>query len=66
MNIIVNGKNKDIRDICSTEQLLQEMGFGEKRVAVELNKEIVPRSQYSQTFISDGDNIEIVRAIGGG
>ncbi|MFV2061769.1 MAG: sulfur carrier protein ThiS [Gammaproteobacteria bacterium] len=66
MNITVNGENKAIRDNCSAEQLLQDMGFAGKRVAVELNMEIVPRSHYAQTFITDGDKIEIVRAIGGG
>jgi len=66
MKIIVNGETKNISDGWTAEQLLDEMGFGGKRVAVELNMEIVPRSYYSQTFISDGDKIEIVRAIGGG
>ncbi len=66
MKIIVNGENKEIQSNCNAEQLLQDMGFAGKRVAVELNREIVPRSHYAQTFISDGDKIEIVRAIGGG
>lgn len=66
MNIIVNGISKKISENYSAAQLLDDMGFAGKRVAVELNLEIVPRSHYSQTFISDGDKIEIVRAIGGG
>jgi len=66
MNIIVNGVSQKITENCTTEQLLDQMGFGGKRVAVELNLEIVPRSDYSQTLIADGDKIEIVRAIGGG
>ncbi len=66
MNIIVNGENKTVNGDYTAEQLLDEMGFAGKRVAVELNTEIVPRSNYSQTFIADGDKIEIVRAIGGG
>jgi len=66
MNITVNGEDKSISDNCSAEQLLADMGFAGKRVALEVNMEIVPRGNYSQTFIADGDNIEIVRAIGGG
>ena len=66
MNIIINGESKNISDDCTADQLLNEMGFGGKRVALELNREIVPRGNYSQTFIADGDKIEIVRAIGGG
>jgi len=66
MNIIVNGESKYVSDHYSTAQLLDDMGFAGKRVAVELNMEIVPRGHYDQTFITDGDKIEIVRAIGGG
>lgn len=66
MKIIVNGESKNIGENTTAEQLLDKLGFAGKRVAVELNMEIVPRSNYSQTFIADGDKIEIVRAIGGG
>ncbi len=66
MNITVNGETKSVNSNYTTQQLLADMGFAGKRVAVELNQEIVPRSNYDQTFIADGDKIEIVRAIGGG
>ncbi|MFV1982239.1 MAG: sulfur carrier protein ThiS [Thiohalomonadales bacterium] len=66
MNIIVNGESKNVGENYSTAQLIVDMGLGETRVALELNMEIVPRSNYAQTFITDGDKIEIVRAIGGG
>ncbi len=66
MNIIVNGETKNVDENYSTEQLIVDMGLGGKRVALELNMEIVPRSNYAHTFITDGDKIEIVRAIGGG
>ncbi len=66
MNIIVNGESKNVDDNYSTEQLIVDMGLGGKRVALELNMAIVPRSNYAQTFVADGDKIEIVRAIGGG
>ncbi|VAX01691.1 Sulfur carrier protein ThiS [hydrothermal vent metagenome] len=66
MNIMVNGKTKNVKSNYTAQQLLSDMGFAGKRVAVELNMEIVPRSNYAQTFIADGDKIEIVRAIGGG
>lgn len=66
MNIMVNGETKNVKSNYTAQQLLSDMGFAGKRVAVELNMEIVPRSNYAQTFIADGDKIEIVRAIGGG
>ncbi len=66
MNITVNGETRSVNSNYTAQQLLADMGFAGKRVAVELNQEIVPRSNYHQTFIADGDKIEIVRAIGGG
>ena len=46
--------------------LLQEMGFSERRVAVEVNREIVPRSRHGQYQLKDNDRVEVVFAIGGG
>lgn len=46
--------------------LLQEMGFSERRVAVEVNREIVPRSQHGDFQLQDNDRVEVVFAIGGG
>ncbi|MFP3616279.1 sulfur carrier protein ThiS, partial [Paraburkholderia sp. SIMBA_050] len=46
--------------------LLETLGYAGKRVAVERNGEIVPKSQHAQTALSDGDQIEIVVAVGGG
>jgi sulfur carrier protein len=46
--------------------LLADTGHGERRVAVEVNREIVPRSRHVQHELHDGDRVEIVQAIGGG
>ena len=46
--------------------LLQQQGLAERRVAVELNGEIIPRSRHAQTTLKDGDRVEIVHALGGG
>lgn len=56
----VNADGKNISDI------LADMGYSEKRVAVELNKQIVPKAKYDATVVYDGDNLEIVRFVGGG
>lgn len=66
MKILLNGENRQISDHCSVLDLLQELHLAEKRLAVELNGEIVPRSAYEDTALKDGDKIEIVHAIGGG
>ena len=47
-------------------ELVRELGLEGKRVAVEMNGEIVPKSRYGQTHVSDGDTLEIVAAVGGG
>lgn len=56
----VNADGKNISDI------LADMGYSEKRVAVELNKKIVPKAEYDETVVCDGDNLEIVHFVGGG
>ena len=51
---------------CSVAALLDESGYGVRRVAVEVNREIVPRSLHAQHALREGDRVEIVQAIGGG
>lgn len=66
LEIIVNGKSRSITGPVSITQLVQGMDLLGKRIAVEVNGEIVPASQHSSYQLSSGDNIEIVGAIGGG
>ncbi len=66
MNITLNGDIHDVADPLTLEMLLEANGFGGKRVAVEINRQIIPRSQYGAHAIHSGDRIEIVHAIGGG
>lgn len=66
MKIILNGDSKRLPDHSSVLDLLQELRLTEKRLAVELNGEIVPRSTYAETPLNEGDKIEVVHAIGGG
>ena len=62
--ITVNGEKIDFSGTVT--ELLEFLGYGEKRVAVELNENIVPRAEYVNTSVSDGDKLEIVRFVGGG
>jgi sulfur carrier protein len=64
--IRLNGNARDVPAGTSIAQLLQLAGHGERRVAVERNGEIVPRSQHATTAVEPGDQFEIVQAIGGG
>lgn len=66
MNIKVNGENIEISDPLTINGLLKHIGLDDRKVAIERNLEIVPKSNYSVTNISDGDQIEIVHFIGGG
>ena len=64
--ISVNGKTRTLGAELSLQDLLQDLGMTTGRIAVELNGNIVPRSQFSSQLIRNLDSIEIVQAIGGG
>ena len=66
MKIILNDKVEDVKENISIEQLLIIKKIKNLYIAVEKNKEIVPKSKYSKCNLSEGDRIEIITAIGGG
>lgn len=66
MNITLNGENRLIDTGLTVSGLIEQLGFQGKRIAVERNGEIVPRSAHASTALLDGDNLEIVVAVGGG
>jgi len=66
MIIIVNGVKKNYSSNLTLENLLINLGHADKKVAVELNEEIIPRSQLKNKLVVDGDKIEIINAVGGG
>lgn len=65
-NIILNGESRQFETLETVEQLLAAAGFSSRNVAVEINREIVPKSQHAARAINEGDRIEIVHALGGG
>ncbi|MDE6426795.1 MAG: sulfur carrier protein ThiS [Ruminococcus sp.] len=62
--ITVNGEKLDFSGNIS--ELLDVLEYNGKRVAVELNENIVPKSEYDNTIVASGDKLEIVRFVGGG
>nr|VFJ42888.1 MAG: sulfur carrier protein ThiS [Candidatus Kentron sp. DK] len=66
MNILLNGENHQLTGQANIAYLLEAQGLAGKRVAVEINEEILPRSEYDRYELQEGDRVEIVRAIGGG
>ncbi|MGL5633403.1 MAG: sulfur carrier protein ThiS [Azovibrio sp.] len=67
INITLNGEKKNFNQPGMTVSALVELlGYTGKRIAIERNGEIVPKSQHSTTSLADGDTLEIVVAVGGG
>ena len=66
MRISVNGEERTFEGVGDVAALVAELGLDPRKVAVERNLEIVPRSTYAATALADGDRIEIVTFIGGG
>ncbi len=66
INFQLNGEIKQISPGKTLAELIAELGLTGKRLAIELNQEIVPRSEHANTQIQPNDQVEIVHAIGGG
>lgn len=66
MRLTLNGEPRELPHAASLAALVDALGLDVRKVAVERNLEIVPRSQYLATQLCDGDRIEIVHFIGGG
>ncbi|MDH5822836.1 sulfur carrier protein ThiS [Luteimonas sp. RD2P54] len=66
MDIILNGDPLALPGPCTIAELLQAQGLGGRRVAVEVNGEIVPRGRHEAHPLQAGDRVEIVHALGGG
>lgn len=66
LKIFVNGEPKQVKDVCSVQDLLTEMDITGQRLAVEVNEEIVSKSRHEDYSFSEDDKVEIVHAIGGG
>lgn len=66
MNIILNGKPHSVTVPCTISELIEQLGLSEKRLAVEVNLDIIPRSEHKNHTLQDNDKVEVVHAIGGG
>ena len=66
MKLQLNGESREFPGPLTVTALLAATGFGERRVAVEVNQAIVPRGRPAETLLADGDRVEIIQAIGGG
>jgi thiamine biosynthesis protein ThiS len=66
VRVVVNGTPKDVETGATIASLLASLGVDARRIAVEKNREIVPRAEHATTPLADGDRVEIVTMVGGG
>jgi len=68
LNILINGEPRQFaaEPALTVAALVEQLGYAGKRIAVECNGEIVPKSQHATTTLATGDQLEIVVAVGGG
>ncbi len=62
----INGTNRTFPATLNVAELVEQLGYTGKRIALERNGEIVPRSTYANVQLADGDKLEVVVAVGGG
>lgn len=66
MEIFLNGESFQITSEWTAEKLIEQLGLGEKKLALEVNGEIIPRSHFPKQRIQTGDRVEVIHAVGGG
>jgi sulfur carrier protein len=65
-SVLVNGDSHELAAGCTIRELLERLDLGGRKVAVALNRNVVPRSHYATTTLAAGDRVEILEAVGGG
>jgi len=66
MKVLLNGEPHELADGCDIGSLLATTNLAERKVAVEVNREIVPKSRHAHHILHEGDRVEMVHAMGGG
>ena len=66
MKIIVNGEEISLPQNSNIDDLINQLGFQNKRIAVEINESIIPKSKHSAFLLEANDRIEVIDAVGGG
>ena len=66
MKILVNGEKISLPEDSSIEGLIVHLGYQNQRIAIEINKSIIPKSNHSSFLLQDLDKVEIINAVGGG
>lgn len=66
MQIELNGQSTKLEKACSIAKMLEQLNLSEQRLAVEVNQAVIPRAEHATFLLSEGDQVEIIQAVGGG
>ena len=66
IEVVINGEPRTVVQGTTVAGLIVELGLGDRRVAVERNREVVPRAEHASTVLAEGDRLELVTFVGGG
>lgn len=66
IEVVINGQARTVAQGTTVATLIGELGLGDRRVAVERNREVVPRAEHASTVLAAGDRLELVTFVGGG
>jgi len=66
LELTVNGERREVRSPCTVKDLLEQLALGGERIAVAINRDVVPRSTFPSHELENGDRVEILEAVGGG
>ena len=66
IDVVINGQARAVNVGTTIEKLITDLGLGDRKVAVERNRNVVPRAEHASTVLVDGDRLEVVTFVGGG
>ncbi|MBK1648257.1 sulfur carrier protein ThiS [Rhabdochromatium marinum] len=66
MQILLNGASHELKQSATVQALIEQQQLTDRRLAVEVNQTLVPRSQFAEHRLAEGDSVEIIHAVGGG
>lgn len=66
IDVVINGQSQAVKVGTTVAELIESLGLRDRRVAVERNREVVPRAQHASTVLAAGDRLEVVTYVGGG
>ena len=66
VNVTLNGKTREVREGTTVAELVSELKLADGPIAVERNREVLPKSKFAEVTLNEGDRIEIVNFVGGG